>query len=107
MSQHVFVTTFQGRPVTVVLGHDRPLHAFFCFVERSDDDDGEEFVYCNLDDPKLAGTMGMSKSLKYFEKRLADLGIAVPASMFDQSEKDRLGNVGNRFVRHAADGTFA
>ena len=107
MSQHVFDTRYQGRPVTVIVGFDRPLRAFFCFVERNDDDEGDEYVYSNLEDPKLATTMGMSKSLKHFEKRLADLGITVPASMFDQSEKDRLGNVGNRFVRHTADGTFA
>ena len=106
MSQHYFSTSHQDRPVTVVIGYDRPVRGFFCFVERDDADD-EEFVYYNLDDPKLSGTMGMAKSLKYFEKRLSDLGLAVPQSLFVQAELDQRGNVGNRCAWHQANGTFA
>jgi hypothetical protein len=102
MSQHFFTTRYEGRSVTVVVGFDRPLRGFFCFVERNDanGDDDEQFVYSNLDDPKLAGCLGMPKSLRYFVKRLDDLGLVVPRSMFDEAECDRLGNVGNRCVWH-------
>lgn len=110
MSQHYFRTTYENRPVTVVVGYDRPLRGFFCFVERADGaatDDTDEFVYSNLDDPKLAASMGFSKSVDYFKRRLADLGLVVPASMFIESERDRLGNVGNRQAWHEANGAFA
>ena len=96
MSQHHFITGHAGRPITIVIGFDRPLRGFFCFVERNDCEDRDEFAYSNLEDPKLIGTMGMSKTLKHFEKRLADLGLSVPQSMFDESRRHRLGNVGNR-----------
>ena len=109
MSQHSFNTTLQGRPVVVVVGYDRPLRGFFCFVEKCDAaaDDGNEFVYSNLNDLKLASCYGLSKSLDYFKGVLQELSLQVPASMFEQSELDMLGNVGNRCVSHTADGQFA
>jgi len=108
MSQHSFNTTLEGRPVIVVVGYDRPLRGFFCFVEKCDaDDDGDEFVYSTLNDLKLASCYGLSKSLDYFKGVLHELGLRVPTSMFEQSELDMLGNVGIRCVSHAADGQFA
>lgn len=110
MSQHYFSTSHEGRPVTVVVGYDRPLRGFFCFVERNDsgdDEDGDEFVYSNLEDPQLVPSFGFAKELKHFRKRLGDLGLKVPESLFEQSEADQRGNVGNRYARHEADGTFA
>jgi len=75
----------------------------------ADDEDADEceFVYSNLDDPKLASCYGLPKSLDYFKGVLRGLGLQVPASMFEQSELDMLGNVGNRCVSHTADGQFA
>ena len=109
MSQHSFNTTLQGRPVIVVVGYDRPLRGFFCFVEKCEVDDAEddEFVYSNLNDLLLASSYGLSKSLEYFKGVLHELGLRVPTSMFEQSELDMLGNVGNRCVSHTADGQFA
>ena len=108
MSQHYFQTSYEGRSVTVVVGFDRPLRGFFCFVERNDaGDQEEEFLYSNLDDPKLVHCMGIAKTLKHFEKRLGDLGLAVPRSMFSEAENDQRFNVGNRFVWHDAKGVTA
>ena len=109
MSQHSFNTTLEGRRVIVVVGYDRPLRGFFCFVEKCDADDTEEdeFVYSNLNDLKLASCYGLSKSLDYFKGVLRDLGLQVPASMFEQSELDMRGNVGNRCVSHNEKGEFA
>ena len=109
MSQHSFSTTLEGRPVIVVVGYDRPLRGFFCFVEKCDIDgeDEDEFVYSNLNDLKLGSCYGLSKSLDYLKGVLQELGLQVPASMFEQSELDMLGNVGNRCVSHTADGQFA
>lgn len=107
MSQHYFPTIYQGRSVTVVVGFDRPLRGFFCFVERNDaEEQEEEFVYSNLDDPKLFGSMGMARTLKHFEKRLADLGFVVPRSMFAEAEADQRFNVGNRCVWHDGKGVL-
>ena len=109
MSQHSFNTTFEGRPVVVIVGYDRPLRGFFCFVEKCDaaGDDEDEFVYSNLADPKLARCFGLPKSLDYLKGVLHELGLQVPASMFEQSDLDMRGNVGNRCVEHSADGRFA
>jgi len=109
MSQHYFPTSYEGRSVTVVVGFDRPLRGFFCFVERNDADEAgeEQFVYSNLEDPKLAHCMGMARTLKHFEKRLADLGFEVPRSMFAEAEADQRFNVGNRCAWHDATGVVA
>jgi hypothetical protein len=113
MSRHSFTTTLEGRPVIVVVGYDRPLRGFFCFVEKcdadadADDECEDEFVYSNLNDLKLASCYGLSKSLDYFKGVLRDLGLQVPASMFEQSELDMRGNVGNRCVSHNENGEFA
>jgi len=109
MSQHSFNTTLEGRPVIVVVGYERPLRGFFCFVEKCDADDTEEdeFVYSNLNDLKLASCYGLSKLLDHFKGVLHELGLQVSTSMFEQSELDMLGNMGNRCVSHTADGQFA
>lgn len=106
MSQHYFPTSYEGRSVTVVVGFDRPLRGFFCFVERNETDD-EEFVYSNLDDPKLTHCMGIAKTLRHFEKRLGDLGFEVPRSVFTEAAADQRFNVGNRCVWHDATGVLA
>jgi len=61
MSQHSFTTTLQGRPVVVVVGYDRPLRGFFCFVEKCDAvDDGagakvhRQAVACFFDEASVS-----------------------------------------------------
>ena len=90
----------------MVVGFDRPRRGFFCFVERNDADD-EEFVDSNLEDPRLFGSRGIARTLKHFEKRLADLGFEVPRSMFAEAEADQRFNVGNRCVWHHEKGISA
>lgn len=76
MSQHHFASGLEGRSVTVVVGWDRPLRAFFCFVGRNDPDTGEdEFVYSSREDPVLASR-----------------------AMFGEVQQDRLFNVETRQV---------
>lgn len=119
MSNHHFETTYQGQPVLVDLGWDRPLQHHFlvvmkltsvssdsAVVEASefDDDDfdeEEDVVYSNLNELNAFGL-----PLEYFKAKLGELQIVVPESMFIQAELDGFNNTGNRMVRHAADGTF-
>ena len=106
MSQHSFATTFEHRPVKVVMGWDRPLRGYFCFVERQDAGGGEaEYLYSNLDDRALARRMGFSPSIDYFTEKLMALGIVVPRMMIAEVRLDCAMNIGNRYVRHQADDT--
>ena len=65
------------------------------------------FVYSNLNDLNLASCFGLSKSLDHFKGVLHELGLQVPASMFEQGELDMQGNVGNRCISHNEKCEFA
>lgn len=105
MSQHRFATTYQGRPVEVLMGWDRPLQGVFMVVSRGDArEDEDEFVYSNLDDPALADCGGLPPVVDYFLVKLGDLGVAVPQAMLDEIERDSRANVGTRHVVYDADG---
>ena len=106
MSQHYFASSIEDRPVKIVLGWDRPLQGYFCFVERMDPKPGEaEYVYSNLEDRALARRMGFASSIDYFDEKLQAMGITVPRAMIAEVERDGALNVGNRYVRHEAEGT--
>lgn len=102
MSQHYFSTRHQGEAITVLLGWDRPLGHFFMVVERDEPRRGQsDYLYVNLDDPDA-----FSLPLSHFKARLAELGISVPASMFEQVALDQRLAIGNRQVVYQADGSF-
>lgn len=101
MSQHYFRTQHQGEPVTVLLGWDRPLGHVFMQVMRSDAAPGDGTLYSNMEE---ADPFGLD--LDYFANKLNELGIAVPASMFEQTRLDQVLRSGNRTVTHEADGSF-
>lgn len=104
MSQHYFRSEYQGVPIKVTMGWDRPLG--YCFMviayecageEKSDD----EPLYSNLDEATPFGL-----SLEHYRHKLAELGIVVPESLFEQVQIDRALNAGNRYVWHQADGSL-
>lgn len=115
MSQHYFNTTYDGQPACIVLGWDRPIGHYFMFIERDTPTstgqsramkDGEvsgrgEIIYSNLDEAN-----GFQLTLEHFKNKLQELKLSVPAQMFEQVEKDRLHNTGNRYAWYEADGTF-
>lgn len=116
MSEHGTLskfTTAKGveHEVDVVMGWDRPLQWHFLTVvildpdaelsledlpeslqETSNVDEG--IVYCNLYD-QTAG-----KDLEYFEKKLTELGIKVPASMIAGCKADKERNADNEETFH-------
>jgi hypothetical protein len=109
MSQHYFSTSLAGRPVTVLLGWDRPLGHVFMVVQLDpldgdvlyEPDDAGRCLYSNLDERDA-----FSMDLDHYRRKLDELQIQVPASMWAQVDIDRELNVGNRSVRHVADGSF-
>lgn len=103
MSQHVCPSVYQGQPVTIALGFDRPLQGFFLSVELVE---AEGFVYSNLNDPKLIYHGGLPDSLAPFIEKLDELGLSVPQIMIEQVELDGANNVGNRFVMYDQDGNI-
>ena len=102
MSQHIFETVLHAMPVTVLMGWDRRLQDFFLMVSK-DDEAEETYLYSNLEDPNFDRNAGMADSLKYFEAKLAALGLSVPPEMLRELREDCVRNVGNRYVNHTPD----
>jgi hypothetical protein len=105
MSQHLFSTQFDGKPVVVMMGWDRPLQGFFLVVEASDDEN-EEYVYTNLEDPALIPWMGLPPTIEPFLAKLRELGIVVPARMLEEVKADAMANTGNRYVTYDESGAI-
>lgn len=99
MSQHHYRTVHHGVPTHVQMGWDRPLSYVYMVVTQDADDIDEQTLYCNLDQPDPD-----SLNLDDFRKALAALDLVVPETMFEQTELDRLNNVGNRHCTHTDQG---
>lgn len=97
MSQHVTFSTYQGQPIVILMGWDRPLQGFYMVITYEGDEG--EMLYSNLDDPRL-GPFGMSSILDPFLHKLAEFGLSVPLAMVTEVRNDGVGNVGNRYVVH-------
>ncbi len=109
MSQHYFETHHKGFPITVMLGWDRPLCYFFMTIRKPAElidsamqVEDEDFLYSNLHEEDPFG-----HGLDYYRAVLGHFRIDVPDSMFTEVQKDYAGNVGNRVVKHEANGSFA
>lgn len=99
MSQHHYRTIHRGVPTLVQMGWDRPLSYVYLVVTQEGDDIEEPTLYCNLDQPDPDAL-----TLQDFRAALAALDLAVPETMFEQTEQDRLHNVGNRHCIHTDQG---
>lgn len=107
MSQHILrTTTANGQKVEILLGWDRPLQRCFMVVETMEQQDGDEddYLYDNLSDP---AAMEGDPGLDYFRRKLAELEIAAPETLFAEVAKDKANDNGNRVAIHQPDGTFA
>lgn len=100
MSQHLFHTQHNDKPVIVQMGYDRPLQTYHMVVYEPGREDDP--LYSNLDQDDAFGL-----TLDDFRAALTDLGITVPESMFEQTELDAAQRRGNRYVTHLASGTFS
>ena len=99
MSQHIYKATVRGAEVTVQMGWDKPMRGFYAVVEAPEGS-SQDYLYSNLDDPRLAANGGLSDSLDYIVEALSRLGIAVPAVLVKEVSSDKLNNVVNRVVKY-------
>lgn len=98
MSQHLFNTTYNSRPVTVLAGWDRPLSGHFLVVEFTDQPD--DYLYDNLADPDLFSYMGLPPTMDHFIKKLASFQIEIPSEMLTGILEDKITNAGNKVVTY-------
>jgi hypothetical protein len=102
MSQHIFETKYEGDPVTVVMGWDRPKQDYFMMISKERGAFTPPFiVYDNDIDDRSKG-----EGLDYYQATLLELGIEVPQVMLQHVHHDCGFNVGNRVCTYAADGKF-
>ncbi|CAM5208974.1 MULTISPECIES: hypothetical protein [Alcaligenaceae] len=108
MSQHHFETLHKGFPITVALGWDRPMRYFFLTIHKPAElidsamkVECEDFLYSNWQEEDPFG-----HGPDYFREVLRHFHIDVPESMFTEVQQDYVKNVGNRVVKHQADGSF-
>jgi hypothetical protein len=116
MSQHIFSTQCNGKPVVVLMGWDRPLQGFFLVVEEDNESDADDhadesdesdgYVYSNMEDPDLIPWMGLPPTIDPFLAKLQDLGITIPARMVAEIQADAMANVGNRYVTYDESGAI-
>ena len=93
MSRHIYNTqTDELGDVQVVLGYDRPLDYVFCTISTK-----KGFLYSNMSDIEALTTQ---QDVGYYRDILAQHGITVPESMFEQVELDQFNREGNRVVDH-------
>lgn len=86
MSQHRCHTSYNGKPVELLMGWDRPLqYLFFTALSLTD---GEDPV-------AAASPLEGFDSLDELEDSLAEHGIAVPPEMLAQVAHDQEQNAGN------------
>lgn len=97
MSQHIYKTTYQNRPLQVLMGWDKPLSGYFLVLAYEDSKEFEN-LYSNLEDPKLMQYGGLPPTIEPFLEKLLELGIEVPEAILDEVEMDGIFNMGNRVV---------
>lgn len=103
MSQHFYNTNHNGKPISVLMGWDKPLQGFFMVIEDKTSK-GDDFIYSNLEDPSLAQVGGLAQTIEPFVNKLNELGIAVPIEMLECVEMDGIFNVGNKQAHYGIAG---
>ena len=96
MSQHFFNTTYQEKPVIVLIGYDRPMQGFFMVIDYSSGDEEEGYIYSNLFEEETH-----PNDLGNYQVKLEELGIRITDEMFKELEFDQINRIGNKTVRHS------
>ncbi|WP_420213448.1 hypothetical protein ACN8ZM_40255 (plasmid) [Burkholderia aenigmatica] len=100
MSSHIHRTSHKGRAVRIQAGWDRPLHQYYLIIEivnpAETEPEAEDagYLYSNLSDQGAWGCRDFS----YFEGKLAELGLTVPAALLDGVRADCASNLSNHNV---------
>lgn len=112
MSQHLYPATYEGEPVSVLIGFDRPLRGFFMVIDKTtpasagkaSEEGDDDHVYSNLDDQELDPWDGLPPTMDHFLRTLKGLDIPALPNVIAEVQADQAGNVGNRTVRYDAAG---
>ena len=95
MSRHFFKTEYQGKPITVLMGFDRPMGGYFMVIEEDDQKD-DDYIFTNLYEQ-----ITHPKTIKPYRDKLKQLGIFVPVEMLMAIETDDTALMGNKDVYHS------
>ncbi len=114
MSQRSFKAEFQGCPVEVMMGWDRPEQEFFLMVKAIGS--GEQklslgqlvnhdgYVYHSVFDDHVPKKR--EQQLAYFQSQLIRFGLSVPGELMAHLESDQLIiSIENKIVRYQEDGS--
>ena len=93
MSQVKFKSTYEGRPVVVMGGWDRPLRHFHLCVFDADPEGETEVVWSGLDHWDGGGASATDP----MRRQITEMGISVPDGFWERCER-REGNVLHEFV---------
>lgn len=96
MSQHYFETTYNGQPITIQMGYDRPIQYYFMVIEITGGEDDESLIYSNLDQSNPH-----PQTLAPYIQKLEEMGVTVPEEMLAEIAEDGANNVGNKEVFHS------
>lgn len=101
MSQHTYQTQYKGQEARILMGFDRPMQGFFMDINLK-----AKFetipLYASSKDPELQGSLGMSKSIDIFCKRLVEFDLTIPEAMLLAVQKDGEENAGNVVMDHGS-----
>jgi hypothetical protein len=95
MSQHIYSTTLEGKPVKLTIGWDRPLKQYF--YNLMDLTPGTE-------EPVIGTSMTMDSAvldnLDPILEELKRLGITPPEKMVEEVQADEINRAGNRIENY-------
>lgn len=104
MTQRLIFTHHQNKPVTIVMGWDRPMQSYFLMIEL--DSEESSFLYSNITDSQLAkknngNYFAPVRSLEYFQSILSDqFGLVIPEEFFKLVRDDKANDIGNGFTTY-------
>ena len=94
MSRHSFKNIYQGQPVEIIAGWDKPLQAYFLLIQFLEVTE-EIYLYNDSLDYSLG-----QKNWVFFEQKLIDFGLYIPVAMAQAVVMDGQTNAGNRNVQY-------
>jgi hypothetical protein len=96
MSRHSFTTKYQGQPVEIIAGWDRPFQAYFLLIQFLEVTEEIYLYNDSLDD------RAEPKNWLFFEQKLIDFGLYVPVAMAQAVVDDGQTNAGNKNIQYDA-----
>ncbi len=103
MSQIHIATEWQGHPLQLTIGWDRPLQTAFLTFHLTDEQQ-EQPMFAPLQEAAQTLFLHRFEGAYEIENALGELGIELPCRAIDDLARHQAGNVGNLILRYDADG---